>query len=325
MKVLIAFALFFLVAVHAASLQENMQAFSSFITKYKKSYSDFEFGYRFNVFVENMKIAAATQAKEKGTARYGVTKFSDLTPEEFRAHYLMPKEIFANFKPDPSKLMAPLKQVEAPAEFDWGSKGALTPVKDQGQCGSCWAFSATETIESFHFLAGKSLVSLSPQQIVDCDTDCYGCNGGWTQNAFNYVISAGGLDTAASYPYTAQDGTCNYQPADAGAKVTSWSYVTQNDDENAMMNTLYQTGPLSICVDASSWSSYTGGVVSAANCGDQVDHCVQLTGYSTVDGTDAWNVRNSWNTDWGVNGYIYLARGGNTCDLGSCVTIVVAQ
>jgi C1A family cysteine protease len=300
-----------------------MKNFMNFVTKYGKSYSDIEFGNRFQIFRDNMARAAIQQAKEKGSAKYGVTKFSDLTPEEFQTHYLMPKELFKNRPPkDPKKLMKPLKPVPMPDSFDWNDKGAITPVKDQQQCGSCWAFSATETTESYHFLAGHPLPVLSPQQIVDCDTDSYGCNGGWTEHAFNYVISAGGLDTEASYPYTAQDGTCAWNPANSGASIKSWSYVTQNDDENAMQQSIYQTGPASICVDASSWSSYTGGVVTADNCGDNVDHCVQLTGFSTQDGTPAWNVRNSWNTDWGVNGYIYLARGSNTCDIGSDVIIL---
>jgi len=323
MKFIVVFALLFLVAVNASSLQANMKSFTNFITKYGKSYSDIEFGYRFAIFTNNLAVAAATQAAETGTARYGVTKFYDLTAEEFRANYLMPKELFANFKIDASKVMAPLKPVPVPVSFDWQDKGAITPVYDQGQCGSCWAFSATETIESFHFITTGALVGLAMQQVVDCDTDCYGCNGGWTQNAFNYVESAGGIDTLASYPYTAQDGTCNYQPSAVGAKVDSWAYVTQSDDENAMLQAAYQTGPLSICVDASSWSSYQGGVIQS--CGQQVDHCVQLTGFSNQQGIDAWNVRNSWGTNWGVSGYLYVARGNNVCAIGSCVTTVKAE
>jgi len=309
-----------LVAVHATSLQQNMGLFQRFATRYGKTYSDLEYGYRFNVFVENLNRASILQSAETGSAKYGVTKFMDLTPEEFASNYLMPKELFENFKVDPAKVMQPLPNLPAASSFDWRDKGAVTHVYDQGQCGSCWAFSATETIESFHFLAGKSLVSLSPQQIVDCDTDCYGCNGGWTQNAFNYVESAGGLDTLASYPYTAQDGDCNYRPANSGAKVDSWSYVTQNDDETQMLNAINQIGPLSICVDASSWQYYQGGVVQ--NCGQQVDHCVQLTGYSTQSGINAWNVRNSWGTDWGNEGYIWVQRGENACDITSAVTYV---
>jgi cysteine peptidase B len=310
----------FCIVLASASLQSDMKSFLNFCIQYGKSYNDIEFGHRFQVFTDNLKIAAAQQAKNP-KARFGVTKFSDMTPEEFRANYLMPKELHKNRPPrDPKKVMKPVTPVALPDSFDWNDKGAITPVKDQQQCGSCWAFSATETTESYHFLTAGSLPVLSPQQIVDCDTDSYGCNGGWTEHAFNYVISAGGLDTEASYPYTAQDGTCNFQTNSIGATIKSWSYVTQNDDENAMQQSIYSTGPASICVDASSWQNYNGGVLT--DCGDSVDHCVQLTGFSTQSGTPAWNVRNSWNTDWGVNGYIYLARGGNTCDIGSDVIIL---
>jgi len=309
--------------VSAASLQENMQSFVKFATRYGKSYSDIEFGYRFHVFSENLKIAAAQQARETGTARYGVTKFSDLTPEEFRANYLMPKELYKNHKKDPKKVAKPLTPVALPDSYDWNDKGAVTAVYDQGQCGSCWAFSATETVESYHFLSGKSLVGLSQQQIVDCDSDCYGCNGGWTDKAFDYIKSAGGQDTLDSYPYTAQDGSCNFNPSNVAADVVSWTWVTQSDDENAMQQAVYQTGPLSICVDASSWQNYNGGVIS--DCGTDIDHCVQLTGFSTQDGTPAWNVRNSWGTGWGENGYLYVARGGNVCGIGSTVISLVAN
>jgi hypothetical protein len=311
----------FFIVFASASLQSDMKSFLNFCNAYGKSYNDIEFGKRFQIFSDNLKIAAQHQAKNP-KARFGVTKFSDLSPEEFRSFYLMPVELHKNRPPkNPAKVQKPLPTVALPDSFDWNDKGAISPVKDQQQCGSCWAFSATETTESYHFIDHGNLPILSPQQIVDCDTDSYGCNGGWTEHAFNYVISAGGLDTESSYPYTAQDGTCNYQPSNSGASIKSWAYVTQSDDENAMQQSLYTTGPASVCVDASSWSSYQGGVLT--DCGDSVDHCVQLTGWSTQSGTAAWNVRNSWNTNWGVNGYIYLARGGNTCDIGSDVITLV--
>jgi len=308
-----------ILAVAQANLHVNMQNFLNFATKYGKSYSDIEFGQRFKVFQDNLQIAAALQAREVGTAHYGVTKFMDLTPEEFSSNYLMPKELFVNHKPDPKKVKLPYKKdIQLPTSFDWRDKGAITPVYDQGQCGSCWAFSATETIESYHILAGGSMVGLSQQQIVDCDTTSYGCNGGWTEHAFNYIEKAGGQDTLASYPYTAQDGTCKANPSNFAAKIKSWAYVTQNDDENAMAQSLVQTGPAAICVDASSWQFYNGGVITS--CGQQVDHCVQLTGYSVQSGVNAWNVRNSWGTDWGLKGYLYVARNGqDVCAIGSDV------
>lgn len=135
------------------------------------------------------------------------------------------------------------------------------------------------------------------QQIVDCDTTAYGCNGGWTSAAYNYVEKAGGIDSLSSYPYTAETGQCQFNPSNVLAKVSSWSYVTQSADTSKMLQWAYQSGPLSVCVDASSWQTYTGGVIS--NCGKQIDHCVQVTGFSTQSGTEAWNVRNSWGADWG--------------------------
>jgi len=139
----------------------------------------------------------------------------------------------------------------------------------------------------------------------------------------DYVIKQGGQDTLDSYPYTAVDGTCKFKAASVGAKIASWAYATQNYDETAMQNTLYSKGPLSICVDASSWQYYKSGVIQT--CGQQVDHCVQLTGYSTVSGIAAWNVRNSWGTTWGDKGYVYVARGKNVCDIASCVTYVTSS
>jgi len=209
--------------------------------------------------------------------------------------------------------------VALPSEYDWSSKGALTPVKNQGQCGSCWAFSATETVESVCFLAGKGLNHLSEQQVVDCTTTCYGCNGGWTYYAFEYLISCGGQEYSSDYPYTAQTGQCNFNSADIACSISSWKYVTQDQDENAMQQFLYSNSPLSICVDASTWQFYNGGVLS--NCGTNIDHCVQATGWSQQSGQQAWNVRNSWGTDWGVNGYIYLAFGQDTCAMAQVVTV----
>jgi cathepsin F len=311
-------AILFIAAVSAGTLQNNVKSFHSFISTYDRTYSDFEYSYRFGVFVENMKRAAQLQAQETGSAIYGVTKFSDLTPEEFAANYLMPKSLRANITRSARTINVP--EIDAPTSFDWRDKGAISAVKNQEQCGSCWAFSATETIESYHHIAHGSLPILSPQQIVDCDKTSYGCNGGWTEHAFNYVKSAGGLDTAVSYPYTARDGTCKFNRNTIGAKITGWKYVTQSDDENLMLSDLQSIGPFSVCVDASSWSSYRHGVIQ--NCGQQVDHCVQLTGFSTQDGIKAWNVRNSWGTDWGVNGYLYVARGHDTCAIGSDVNYV---
>jgi cathepsin F len=304
----------------AVALGDRRQQFLDFQHTYNKSYAASEFGLRFKVFCDNLDRAAAYQARETGTARYGVTKFSDLTAEEFRRFYLMPKTLHQTVLPQGASVAIPPAPTQFPTAFDWNNKGAITPVYNQQQCGSCWAFSATETIESYHFLKSGQLASLSMQQIVDCDTTAYGCGGGWTYSAYQYVQQQGGIDNYNSYPYTAQNGNCNFQSGAVVTNVATWNYITQSDDENAMQSWTYQSGPLSVCVDASSWSAYQGGVIQ--QCGQDVDHCVQLTGFSTQQGIPAWNVRNSWGTDWGNNGYLWVARGNNVCAIGSTVTVV---
>jgi len=309
---LVAFAL-------AVSEEQARSQFADFKTTYQRSYGSRDEAV-FQVFKKNLDLAEQYQRRETGTAKYGVTIFMDLSPEDFRAQYLMPKNQTLAL---PKAPVAPIiHNIQAPDSFDWGAKGVLTPVYDQGQCGSCWAFSATETMESYWALAGHGLVGLSMQQIVDCDTTDYGCSGGWTYNAYQYVIGAGGLDSLSSYPYTAQNGQCAFNPANIAAKFSAWNYVTQSRDENQMLNFLYSTGPLSVCVDASSWQYYQGGVLSS--CGDSIDHCVQATGYQTMSGQPVWNVRNSWGTGWGENGYIYLLRGQDTCAVAEVVTAVTS-
>jgi len=212
--------------------------------------------------------------------------------------------------------------VNAPTTFDWRSKGGVTSVKNQEQCGSCWAFSATENIESVYKLAGHSMPILGPQQIVDCDKSDYGCSGGWPRLAYTYVIQAGGQDQESCYPYTARDGSCKFKSTCIGAKIKSYQNIAKTEDQ--IQTALVNQAPLSICVDASSWSSYRGGVMMASSCGHSIDHCVQLVGYDSTKSTPYWIVRNSWGTDWGLSGYIYLQMGKNTCAMNNDVTTAVS-
>jgi len=239
---------------------------------------------RFKIFRQNYRKAQKMNAVDPH-ATFGVTRFSDLTSEEFKALYLMNVT-----RPN---VAAPIAKISAvpklPATFDWSSKGAITPVKDQGQCGSCWDFSATETIESVCYLAGYPLATLSEQQILDCDSADYGCNGGWPYNAYAYVISAGGIESESDYPYTAQDGTCHFNSGDIECKVDSWKYVMKNQDETAMQNFVYSNSPVSVCVDAELWQTYSSGVITTkSNCGNNIDHCVQVTGWTQMQGINAW-------------------------------------
>jgi len=194
-----------------------------------------------------------------------------------------------------------------------------TPVKNQGYCGSCWAFSATEQIESDSMRTLGTSYILSPEQITQCDTTSYGCNGGWSEHAYAYVKSAGGIETEASYPYTSYygtTGTCSYTASKS--VITVSGYTTVSGEAN-MAAYVQATGPLSVCLDASSWNSYTGGIMTV--CGTSVDHCVQAVGvYPTTGGY--WKVRNSWGTSWGESGFIRLAYGANTCDITNDPTYV---
>jgi len=245
---------------------------------------------------------------KKGNQTYGVNKFSDWTTEEFSNLLGMkgyiPRTALPKFK------NAPI--VGAPSAFDWCQQGKCTRVKDQQQCGSCWAFATTENIESVMSINGRGLPTLSPQQIVDCDSGEQGCGGGDPAQAYGYVVQQGGLDTESSYPYTGTQGSCAFDPSNVGAKI-SGSRDGFGGSEQQMAANLASIAPFSIIVDASSWQNYQGGILSASDCGSNLDHAVIAAGYDMNGGF--WNVRNSWGSGWGESGFIRLQFGQNTCGM----------
>jgi C1A family cysteine protease len=222
-----------------------------------------------------------------------------------------------------------------PDTLDWSAKGATTPVKDQGDCGSCWAYSATEGIESGLFMASGTLEELSEQQVISCDKDDLGCNGGDLPTAFDYVKSAGGIDTEKDYPDTSADSgdTGRCKSFSKKVKVTGWKYAIppctggacKNQKESDMMAALNTYGPLSVCVNAESWDNYSGGIYKKKCSGKEsaLDHCVQLVGYNKAQ--NYWKVRNSWAADWGEDGFIRLPMGENACGIADEATYVTAQ
>jgi cathepsin F len=292
---------------------DDQTLFTAWKAQYNKQYSTTEEeASRFENFQLSIDRVQARNAKS-GSATFGLTKYADMTPEEFKSTllgYIRPSE-----RSDVGVLTP--QDIDVPQTLDWRTKNMVTPVKNQEQCGSCWAFSVTENIESMYCMKNQidcaTFPPLAPQEIVDCDTVDQGCNGGDPPTAYQFVMQEGGMEDESDYPYTAQDGTCNFQANLVKVTITNWQYATQNSDETTMQNNLVSWGPLSICVDAEPWQDYTGGVLMASDCDTQLDHCVQLVGYDMTQSTPFWIVRNSWGADWGENGYIRLQYGQDTC------------
>jgi len=289
-------------------------AFARFVTEYNRTYVDkTEYNYRLSVFSDNLaKINKQNEEHmlEHGTAVFGITRFADLTHEEFKSRYLTSRPPVTDIQ---ERVTLDIPRAKA---VDWRSQGVLTGTKDQGQCGSCWAFSATEAIESFAKIAGKPLTVLSPQQIVSCDKVDGGCNGGWPHNAYDYVKNAGGIEPESAYPYTSgrtgQTGTCSFDRAKISYGLTGYTSIAQGETH---LEAALNVGPVSVCVDANTWSSYRGGILSS--CGRSVDHCVQAVAYTA----DYWVIRNSWGTGWGEDGgFMRIKRGSDLCLISDYVT-----
>jgi C1A family cysteine protease len=303
--------------------RDSYKKFVAFEARFGKSYASVDERHlRLKIFHDNLLLADQMNAMHDG-AVFGVTKFMDLTPAEFKARFL--NYIPANYSSAGRQFdFSSIPQADPPASRDWrDTADVITPVKNQEQCGSCWAFSATESIESAWVQAGKSQVILGPQQIVDCDTTDGGCNGGNTETAYEYVIKAGGQETEKNYPYTGQDGTCRFHSNLIAASITSWKYISQSAESEMtkMLTYVGNSGPVSVCVDAAPWQYYTGGVLKT--CGMQVDHCVHVVGYMTQSSLPVWIVRNSWGEDWGEQGYIWVEQGKNLCDIAGDVTVAI--
>jgi len=315
-------------AAYSPLFSQNVEHhWKEFTLKYQKHYATAqESTLRFAIFKANLAQIDSLNQNDP-SASFGINKFSDLSSEEFAGTYLMPsfesKFSFEKYEPVQSKGEA------VPDSFDWRSKGAVTPVKDQGQCGSCWAFSATEEIESQWLLKGNPAVFLAPQQIVDCDKKDAGCGGGDTPTAYEYVISAGGIEPESLYPYKAKDQKCAFNLTKAAVSISGWKYVVKAKNETEMLDALFTAGPLSICVDAETWQHYDKGIITK-NCKAHLDHCVELVGFGKDNDLTSgevipfWNVRNSWGTDWGEDGYIRVQRDQkNLCGIASEVTVAI--
>jgi KDEL-tailed cysteine endopeptidase len=291
--------------------------FTNFQERFEKRYDSMEeMETRFAIFRKNMIniIAHNTDANQNFTM--GVNQFTDLTPEEFKMQYVggLKAEVGSyGCKTFTSGASG------APATIDWRTKGAVTSVKDQGQCGSCWSFSSTGAVEGAWAISKGQLTDFSEQELVDCATGVsygsHGCNGGQMEGAFKFVIENGQC-TLSSYPYTAKDGTC--QKCTAVAHISSCSDVKPNDQVSLKAAVAQQPVAVAIEADTRYFQSYSGGILDSSSCGTTLDHGVLTVGYGEENGQKYWLVKNSWGTTWGDKGYVKIARSDSTNDKGIC-------
>jgi len=305
-----------LAVVEAKQMSEKdyQLAFTNFIKKFDKAYAHDDFFSRYNIFKVNFdKIRIHN--KMNSSYSMAVNEFADLTFSEFHARYTGYNHIRNDYVR--AQNVAPyVAGAAVPTAVDWRTKNAVTDVKDQGQCGSCWAFSTTGSVEGAHAIATGNLVSLSEQQLVDCSSaqGNQGCNGGLMDQAFEYIIQNKGLCSEASYPYTAVTGTTCQTTCENVATISKYVDVKVGDEDALLQAVAKQPVSIAIEADQQGFQFYSGGVFDGA-CGTELDHGVLAVGFGTDSGKDFWIVKNSWGGSWGEKGYIRLVRGKDQCGL----------
>lgn len=299
---LVSFAVSALIAPH----QEK--SFLSWMRKSNQFYTGDEYHFRLGVFLANSQRVQEFNSAKK-TFKVGLNKFACYTPAEYNA-------LLGHIQPSTQNRERIVKKFkgDVPDSVDWRDKGIVNPIKDQAQCGSCWAFGTIQACESAYALAHGTLLSCSEQNLVDCCISCSGCNGGLESAALEFIINQQGgyLNSEDDYPYTAVDGTCKFDSTKGINKIVSYEHGKAGDED--YLKTLIAQGVCDIAIDASQWSFqlYTGGVYDEPSCSSSfLDHAVGLVGYGTDGGVDYWLVRNSWGTSWGEKGYIRMSRNKN--------------
>jgi cathepsin L len=296
-------------AVHTRSHQEEVTLFNAWKIQHQKTYRADEEEHRFGVWKDNLKFVDEWNAKDNGHV-VAMNHIADLTKAEFKAMLnglRLPEGHTFEFGLEKTKFTGP-------ASVDWRTQGYVTEVKNQQQCGSCYTFSSTGSMEGAVFKKTGKLNSISEQQLVDCSGGQWGnggCNGGLMTNCFNYVIKGSkGEELESVYPYTAVQGKCQFSSGSIVSTISSFANITTGD-ETDLQNQCAANGPISVAIDAShqSFQLYSSGVYSEPACSTtQLDHGVLVVGYGTSGTKDYYIVKNSWGASWGQEGYIWMSR-----------------
>ena len=303
-----------LFAAASAAPTIHWSQFMDFVKRHNKIYDSPTFlEERFAIYRDNMEYASQINSLGNNYT-LGETFFADMTLSEFQNYFLktpIQSNKCAQFSPSGSSL---------PDSIDWRDQQKVTPVKDQGQCGSCWSFSATGAMEGAWAISTNKLVSLSEQQLVDCSAGIqygnHGCNCGLMDGAFQYAID-NGMCTEDAYPYQAVGGSC--QSCDVVVSVSGCQDVPQKN-QLALKEAVALKGPVSVAIEADTrtFQLYTSGVLTSSACGTNLDHGVLVVGYGTENSIEYWLVKNSWGTSWGDQGYVKIERSDSTKDAGIC-------
>ena len=298
--------------------------FAEFGTRFGRQYDTLdEFKHRFEVFRDNFRSISAYNKDPRHNTTLELNQFSDMTQDEFRTHFLRPFDATVGNRFGCEEFAA--TGSNTPDAVDWRDHGAVTSVKDQGQCGSCWSFSAAGAVEGLAAIQNIPLVSLSEQQLVDCasgfEYGSHGCNGGSMDGAFKYVVESG-LCAEVEYPYVSgvskEGGACDSSRCSPVAHTSGCADV-RSADQVALREAVARQ-PVSVAIDAEStvFQFYSSGVIESDACGTTLNHGVLAVGYGTEANNDYWLVKNSWSADWGDNGYVKIGRSDSSRDNGVC-------
>ncbi|CAJ2658861.1 unnamed protein product [Trifolium pratense] len=293
-----------------------IELFQQWMKDHGRVYKDLEeMSKKFDNFLSNLKYIIETNAKRKSPHGFllGLTNFSDWSFQEFQKRYLHDIDMSMNIDTMKMNDVHGLSSCDAPSSLDWRSKGVVTNVKDQQNCGSCWTFSAVGAIEGLNAIVSGKLINFSEQELLDCELSG-GCNMGWVNKAFDWIIRNKGIASANDYAYTGNKGACKASQIQNNVFSIINTYHHVEESDNGLLCAVAKQ-PISVCLYASQdFHHYSHGIFDGPNCpvnSKDTNHCLLIVGYDSVDGEDYWILKNSWGTAWGMNGYMWLKRNTN--------------